>query len=267
MFQLVIHSFVPLMYLFTLLVVILTAESTTYSHLLQTMTQENGVFESLSVLWLFSIFIYGSLFLYKNKTIFKKPFILIVFTVSILALLAALEEISWGQHLFHFESSEYFLQSNLQKETNIHNFMNANIFSSIMYASIYILFVFIPLFYKILSKPIKYLRYFDINLHYILIILFASTLQVYFYNDFGVYADMSAHILALAFFAYVMLKSKSTGLLKIHYFTVVMTTIIFMCQYQIFNFLNMQYEIREMFVTLAALLIFIAFIQKEKEIT
>jgi len=254
------------LYLFSILTVLLTAQVSGYTHFLKTMTQENGIFESLSVLWLFSIFLYGSISLYTHKKILNTLLILLIGMMSLLALLAALEEISWGQHLFHSQSSEYFMQNNLQKETNIHNLMNANLFSSIIYASIYTLFVFIPLLYKTFLSHITYLRYFDINLHYILIILFSSTLQIYFYDDFGVYTDMTAHIFALAFFAYVAFKNKSTLVLKIHYLTILITTGIFMSQYQVFDFFNMQYEMREMFVTLAVLLMFIEFIQKETKL-
>lgn len=263
MMQRVLHFTVPLLYIFTIFTVIATAQLSGYANFLKMTTQENGIFESLSVLWLFGIFIYGISSLYLYKKSLKRYVLILIGLTSFLALLAVLEEVSWGQHLFHFQSSEYFIQNNLQKETNIHNFMNANLFSSIIYASIYVLLVFIPLLYKAFFKHILYLRYFDIPMHYILIILFSSTLQMYFYNDFGVYMDMIAHLVTLAFFAYVALKRKSTLLLKIHYLTILTTTILFMSQHQVFSFFNMQYEIREMFVMLAILLIFIAFIKRE----
>ena len=34
------------------------------------------------------------------------------------------EEISWGQHIFKWESSNFFLVNNNQGETNIHNISN-----------------------------------------------------------------------------------------------------------------------------------------------
>jgi hypothetical protein len=184
--------------------------------------------------------------------------------MSFLAFFAAMEEISWGQHIFHFQSSDYFAQHNIQKETNLHNFINANLFSSLIYVSIYILLVFIPLLIKIFPNQTRYLKYFDIDMHYILIILFSSTLQIYFYNDFGVYMDMAALLFALAFFAYVLYRKKSPLAVKIHYLIILISTILFMYYSNVFGFFNMQYEIREMFVTLGVLLMFIAFIQKEK---
>ena len=263
MIQKITYLLVPLLYGFSIFTVVATAQLTGYSDFLKTVTQENGVFEILSVLWLFTIFVYGITSLYVYKRSLKKHVFILVAIVSFLALLAAMEEISWGQHIFHFQSSDYFTQHNIQKETNLHNFMNANLFSSLIYVSIYILFVFIPLLTKTFFKQARYLKYFDINMHYILIILFSSSLQIYFYNDFGVYTDMTAQLIALAFFAYVLSKNSSSLLLKIHYFIILITTILFMSYFRVFDFFNMQYEIREMFVTLAVLLMFIEFIKKE----
>ncbi|MDX9812017.1 MAG: hypothetical protein RBU28_06500 [Bacteroidales bacterium] len=43
---------------------------------------------------------------------------------SLMLLLLAGEEISWGQHLFGFESRDIFTEINFQGETNIHNLFN-----------------------------------------------------------------------------------------------------------------------------------------------
>ncbi len=264
MIQKIIQFFIPLLYIFSVFTVIATAHMTGYSDFLKLMTQENSVFEILTILWLFGIFFYGATSLYSFKNRLKKlPFILISL-LTLLTFFAAMEEISWGQHLFHFQSTDFFIQHNRQKETNLHNLMDANLFSSLIYVSIYILLVFIPLSYKTILKQPKYLKYFDINMHYILIILFSSTFQLYFYNDFGVRMDMIAHFTALAFFLYVLTKVKKSFLLKIHYSFIVLITLLFMSQYQVFGFFNMQYEIREMFVSLAVFLMLIEFIQKER---
>ncbi len=199
---------VPLLYGFSIFTVVATAQLTGYSDFLKAMSQENGIFEILSVLWLFTIFVYGITSLVVYKRSLKKHVLILIAIVSFLGLLAAMEEISWGQHIFHFQSSDYFTQHNIQKETNLHNFMNANLFSSIVYVSIYIFFVFIPLFTKSIFKHLKYLRYFD--------------------NNFGVYMDMTAHLIALAFFAYVLSSIKSSLWIKVHYFIIIFATIIFM---------------------------------------
>jgi hypothetical protein len=264
MFRRIIHFTIPILYLITIFIVIATAKIDGYTDLLAILTKENGLYESLSVLWLFIIFIYGIYSLYTNRNqSHNSTLSLLIFLFSLLALLAVLEEISWGQHLLHFQSSDFFSQHNIQKETNLHNFVDANLFSSFIYASIYIFLVFIPLFFKIVHPNIKYLKYFDINLHYILIILFSSSLQIYFYKDFGVYMDMIAHLSALLLLAYLLKKEKTSLLVKLHYLIIVFATVIFMSVHNIFSFFNMQYEIREMFVTLGVLCMFMDFVRKE----
>ncbi len=51
-----------------------------------------------------------------------RPF---VFTVSIVGALSCLyiagEEMSWGQHFFHWNTPEYWAEVNRQEETNLHN--------------------------------------------------------------------------------------------------------------------------------------------------
>src|SRR4029453_10249053 len=52
----------------------------------------------------------------------KRPF---VFAVTIISALSCLyiagEEMSWGQHFFHWKTPEYWAMVNRQEETNLHN--------------------------------------------------------------------------------------------------------------------------------------------------
>lgn len=57
-----------------------------------------------------------------------KPFVRarpFVFTVSLIGALSCLyiagEEMSWGQHFFHWNTPEYWAEVNRQEETNLHN--------------------------------------------------------------------------------------------------------------------------------------------------
>ncbi len=262
-----LELFTPLLYFIALATVVLTAHIGGYEHFLKTMTQENGFFETVSVLLLLIIFLYGVFSIYMNKKAFNTLMLILIGLFSLMAFLAAMEEISWGQHLFHFQSSSYFVENNLQKETNLHNFMNANLFSSIIYSSVYTLLVFIPLLYKTLLKKFKkfsWLHWFDINPHTILIVLFASSFQIYFYNDIGVIFDMVTLLAGLGLFGYFLFSEQSTKLLKIHFSFVALSVGINMLHYEIFDFFNMQYEIREMFVVLASLLIFMELIYKQQ---
>lgn len=50
--------------------------------------------------------------------------------VSLLVLgliFVGLEEVSWGQWFFYFKSPEYFKDTNLQRETNIHNLKDLHV--------------------------------------------------------------------------------------------------------------------------------------------
>jgi len=256
---------VALLYSIALVTIILSAHCASCTTLLQTMTQENGWFESLTVILLFGISIDGTRSLIKYQ--FERWFAWAVGLFALLSFVAGMEEISWGQQLLHFHSGDYFLHANLQHETNLHNLINANLFSSMIYSTVYTLLVFLPLGVKLfpsITNRWRWLRYFDINPHAILIVLFASVFQIYFYEDFGVWMDMATHLVALGLFGLFLIRKKSTISLKLHYGLILLSTAISMGVHEIYRFENMQYEIREMFVVLAVWLIFREQIEKEK---
>jgi hypothetical protein len=64
------------------------------------------------------------------------------------------EEISWGQRIFNFKTSEYFQEHNSQGEENIHNLildgekLNKIIFTDALIASVVIYLVGVPLLYR-----------------------------------------------------------------------------------------------------------------------
>ena len=83
---------------------------------------ENGIVESLQVILLiFSIY-----YLFKAKNLFKEKNIISIFLIlKVLALFYYLgEEISWGQNLIKWNTPEWFVENNNQKETNLHNVTN-----------------------------------------------------------------------------------------------------------------------------------------------
>ena len=82
---------------------------------------ENGLVETVQVLFLLSSIILILLFIkseFSRLNSFEKLLIFIYFVGIIYYLF---EEISWGQHIFTWESSSFFLENNHQKETNLHN--------------------------------------------------------------------------------------------------------------------------------------------------
>ena len=84
---------------------------------------ENGIIEYLQVVLLILAiyFLFSSrIFFYDNK---KSIYYLII--IKIIGLTYFLgEEISWGQHIFKWASPDFFIDSNNQKETNLHNISN-----------------------------------------------------------------------------------------------------------------------------------------------
>ena len=77
-----------------------------------------------------------------------------IIVMSLVFLFGAGEEISWGQRLFNIESSEFFIENNAQKETNLHNLIvgdtkiNKLIFSQILTAVLVIYLLILPVLYR-----------------------------------------------------------------------------------------------------------------------
>lgn len=78
------------------------------------LTREDGFIESLGSLF---FLLCSILFLICLKV---KKNILYLF-IGLLFLFGFLEEISWGQRIFEFQTPKFFQEYNLQKEFNIHN--------------------------------------------------------------------------------------------------------------------------------------------------
>ena len=72
---------------------------------------------------------------------------------GLLFFMAAGEEISWGQRIFGWESSEFFLENNKQDETNLHNLMvgdvhlTKSLFGPVLTVVILLYLVGLPLVY------------------------------------------------------------------------------------------------------------------------
>jgi len=91
--------------------------------------------------------------------------------VSLLAILSlvlfvmGMEEISWGQRVFQWQTSEYFSEHNVQGETNLHN-LNTQLFQDVLFFGGFILLAVLPFFYEYLRKilqkiaPLKFLTNF-----------------------------------------------------------------------------------------------------------
>ena len=134
MIQKIVQFFIPILYVFSVFTVISTAHMAGYSDFLKLMTQENSVFEILTILWLFGIFFYGATSLYSFSNRLKKlPFILIML-LTLLTFFAAMEEISWGQRLLNIETPKVIESINVQNEINLHNIGSISVFSNIFFS-------------------------------------------------------------------------------------------------------------------------------------
>jgi len=84
-------------------------------------TLEDGVLEWLTVVSLFTT----AVVCLKRAFIFRASqglqFVIMNLLFALIFLFGAGEEISWGQRIFNWQSTEYFLEFNAQDETNLHN--------------------------------------------------------------------------------------------------------------------------------------------------
>ncbi len=86
---------------------------------------ENGLIENIQVFLLFSTIV---IFLKIIKSIKSKNIPKFLYFSTYIYLFSIsyyfFEEISWGQHIFKWDTNEFFMTYNNQKETNIHNISN-----------------------------------------------------------------------------------------------------------------------------------------------
>ena len=118
------------------------------------LVQEDGFFENLTSIFLFWSSFYLFYFFINNiklKSIWWKMGIIIMI---IGLFFGAGEEISWGQRIFHIESSKFFNENNSQKETNLHNMivdgvkLNKLIFSNLLSIIFSIYFLILPILWR-----------------------------------------------------------------------------------------------------------------------
>ena len=114
--------------------------------------EEDGIIEYSTAIFLLSVSIYLINKLLKTvKVISSKNIGIILF--SIIFFFGFGEEISWGQRIFNIETPDFFIENNLQSETNIHNLMiggvklNKLIFTNVLFFIFSFYFLAIPYLY------------------------------------------------------------------------------------------------------------------------
>ena len=87
----------------------------------QIIWKESGLVEYLQVFFLLLTIFFISIFIKKEYFGLKSLEKLLIFFYFLGVNYYFFEEISWGQHIFGWQSSDFFLEINSQDETNIHN--------------------------------------------------------------------------------------------------------------------------------------------------
>jgi len=84
--------------------------------------REHYPVESISLIVILVSIIIGIKFILLMYRRNIESYKIIFISLLVLGLIfVGLEEVSWGQWFFYFSSPEYFKETNLQRETNIHN--------------------------------------------------------------------------------------------------------------------------------------------------
>ncbi|MDN5212380.1 hypothetical protein QQ020_10000 [Fulvivirgaceae bacterium BMA12] len=116
--------------------------------------REDGILENTTAVMLF---LGGALMFYRFLRLGRKRsgwFKFVTLGVAFALLFVAGEEISWGQRLFDVESTEFFLENNVQEETNFHNLevggvkLNKLIFGQILTVFILVYLIVFPILFK-----------------------------------------------------------------------------------------------------------------------
>lgn len=101
----------------------------------------------------------------KGKTITWK---IGVFAFAVIFFFGAGEEISWGQRIFNIESSDFFMENNAQKETNLHNLVvngkkiNKIVFSQLLMVAMVVYLIVIPILYRRMTSVKKLMQTFAV---------------------------------------------------------------------------------------------------------
>jgi hypothetical protein len=116
--------------------------------LLWKLTREDGVVEWFTVLALLALAVFLVRGLWQLGAQCPLKVKVPGYALAVLSLLAVGEEISWGQRLFGFQTSEAMKKINYQHETNLHNLMPAELFNGLIIFSVGIFMILIPLFWR-----------------------------------------------------------------------------------------------------------------------
>jgi len=115
---------------------------------------EDGFIEWMTVLPLLLMAVVSINRLVKLAPLRNSWFVLSLLLFMGFCIFAAGEELSWGQRLFNWKSTEFFKENNAQKETNFHNLIiagksvNIIVFSRLMILFMVFYLLVLPILYQ-----------------------------------------------------------------------------------------------------------------------
>jgi len=157
--------------------------------------QEDMIIENIT----FLLFLGASLLFFKaglcRNVSKRRRFFL--FALGVVLFVVAMEEISWGQRVFGWETTDWFSSGNRQRETNLHNF-NDTIAHSLLWGGTLLIGVLTPLAFHILEPARKMMEKLHFptasaDLHFFFLLPF-----VYHYGKFSVHLKIVVTMAALA---------------------------------------------------------------------
>jgi hypothetical protein len=210
-------------------------------------TWEDSVVEYLSALFLLltSLFLLGSGYFGRHKEART-----ILLLAALMFFFAAGEEISWGQRIFGFVTSEAWRDINLQEETNLHN-INKPLFDQAMIKGT-VLFVVFTSIWTGLGKT----RIFTIPLPSIAVISCFTLAITYRYNEVFWYKALLLVFLAHGVLLYHSARTRrwgSFGASILTLATVILVNNVHLNNLEIFASANRPKEVMEFLFSFAAM--------------
>ena len=165
--------------------------------------------------------------------------------LALLCLLAAGEEISWGQRILGLETGERFRELNYQGETNLHNLLPPQLFNGLIMLTFLFLFCLYPLYKHFRSSetpwwlPSRHLAILSLG------VILVNHYRVSRIEHFG---NVSVFLLVVIL-TIVSLRRQRWGELAACLSCLVTSSTLYWCRH-VLKLNNMQYEIRELLVVL-----------------
>jgi len=153
-----------IVFVFVLMIFGIIAALVNKTWFLNSYVEEDGPIEWLTELPLFIIFIACMVYLIRYAKRKNFWFFIIYLFIGLGSFFVFGEEISWGQRIFNFKTSEYFQEHNSQDEENIHNLildgekLNKIIFTDALIAGVVVYLIVFPLLY---SRNQKFKNFID----------------------------------------------------------------------------------------------------------